>query len=36
MSVCEAFPCSVEKPLVWLSNCRTVMAPAGRPEKPPR
>ena len=35
-SVCEAFPCSVEKPLVWLSSCRIVIAPAGWPEKTSR
>ena len=31
-----ALPCSVEKPLVWLSSCRIVIAPAGLPEKTSR
>lgn len=30
----DVLPCRVEKPLVWLSNSRRVMAPAGRPENP--
>ena len=33
LSACAAFPCSVEKPLVWLSSCRIVITPAGRPAK---
>jgi hypothetical protein len=34
--VCEEFPWRVENPLVWLSSCRTVIAPACRPEKASR